>query len=426
MKYIFLFLLFTNSRVFSQQKKTNVSGTVTDKNTTTGLEFVNVILLKQKDSSNLAGTVSDRKGKFVIDGVLPGNYFLQYSFIGYKKITSSLITITGDQKKVVIPTAIIGNNSNTLKDVIIVAKKSMLLTSIDKKVYNVEQDILSKSGSVSDILKNIPSVEVDIDGNVALRGSGNVMILINGKPSPMMGKSKAEVLQSLPANAIERIEVITNPSAKYRPDGTSGIINIVFKKNIKTGWNGTVTLNAGNKDRYNGNLALNYNTGNINIYGSYSLRQDNRTRKNNIDRIYFDSIGKPESYYTEVNISTLKPIANVVNIGTDIKLNEKNSFGISGNYFYRRLVKNDVVNKLTNNFQNILIENYDRFRIDPEFENQTNAVAFYEHKFKKEDNNIRIEFNKAKKDEVENNKYKNLYYYPLKNASFDNTIISQK
>src|ERR1035437_9000108 len=126
---------------------------------------------------------------------------------------------------------------------------------------------MSKTGSVSELLQNVPSVQVDIDGNVSLRGSDNVMILINGKPSALMGANRAAVLQQMPANTIEKIEIITNPSAKYKPDGTSGIINIVLKKNKSLGLNGSVALNAGNNERYNGNVLVNYNPGKLNIFG---------------------------------------------------------------------------------------------------------------------------------------------------------------
>jgi len=160
-----------------------------------------------------------------------------------------------------------------LDEVTVTSNKIMLSNSIDRKTYNVQQDILSKTGSASDLLQNIPSVQVDIDGNVSLRGSENVLILINGKTSPLMGKTRAEVLQQMPASSIDRIEVITNPSAKYKPDGTAGIINIVLKKDSGSGLNGGITGNIGNQGRYNGNMNLNYNPGNINIFGKIQHSQ---------------------------------------------------------------------------------------------------------------------------------------------------------
>ena len=286
--------------------------------------------------------------------------------------------------------------------------------------------IVPQQLSASDVLKNIPAVEVDIDGNVSLRGSTEVMILINGRPSPLMGKTRAEVLQQFPANAIERIEIITNPSAKYKPDGTSGIINIVLKKNIKAGWNGSAIINAGNRSRCNGSLSLNYKPGKLNVFGSYGIRQDSRLRKNYINREYFDSTGNTESYYTEDNQSPARPLSHLVTFGADYELNKHNSFGISGNYHYRKLLKKDVVKKYFYDRFYLPGSNYDRLRYDPEYEKETDATVYWQHNFSKEDHELRIEFNASGSDELEDNHYTNVYYYPPTVASFDNTLIAQK
>ncbi|MBL0200278.1 MAG: outer membrane beta-barrel protein [Chitinophagaceae bacterium] len=411
--------------VMSQPGKTNISATVVDKISHQAIEFVTVVLLNQKDSTTVKAAITDKKGKFIITDILPGNYIMQYSYIGYSNSYAQHISVTGQQQNINLGMVDMSSDTKKLNEVVVTSTKTTLNTAIDRKVYNVDQDIMSKSGAASDILKNIPSVEVDIDGQVSLRGSSNVMILINGKLSPLMGKTRAEVLQSLPANSIERIEVITNPSARYRPDGTSGIINIVLKKNTKLGWNGSVTANAGNNDRYSGNVSLNYNPGKINLFGSYSLRKDSRNRTNKIDRVYFDSTGKPASYYNEYNVSKLRPVSNVANLGMDYSLNDHNSFGISGNYYYRKLIKHDIVNKFTNSDQQILIENYDRLRYYPEYERQINGTVFFEHKFKKDDHEIRVEFNSSKSDELEDNHYWDVYKTPVRPTAYDNTRIKQ-
>ncbi len=412
--------------MYAQQVKSTLIGTVVDKASQQPVEFVTVILLNKKDSATIKTTITDKKGKFSIEEIIPGDYLIRYSFIGYDDFIAPELRITAAQKNINLGIVELSHDAKKLNEVTVSSTQTTFNTSINRKVYNVDQDIMSKSGAASDILKNIPSVEVDIDGQVSLRGSANVMILINGKVSPLMGKSSAEVLQSLPANSIERIEVITNPSARFRPNGTSGIINIVLKKNIKLGWNGTLTVNAGNKDRYNGNIYLSYNSGKINLFASYGLRQDSRKRTNKIDRIYFDSVGKINSYYNEYNISRLRPLTHVVNFGADYNFNERNSFGINGSYYCRKLTKHDVINKFTYDDKNILIDNYDRFRYDPEFEKQTGIAAFFEHKFKKADHELRIEFNNSISNEVENNRYWNMYYLPQRPTELDNTLIKQK
>ncbi|HQW93792.1 MAG TPA: carboxypeptidase-like regulatory domain-containing protein, partial [Ferruginibacter sp.] len=189
----FLFLLAGGIPVYAQQGKTTVSGTVIDKNTQQPVEFVNVLLLNKKDSTTLNGTITDKKGKFSMGDIAPGNYFICYSFIGYDSVATQQLIIKGEQKNISLGNVELTAVVKKLSEVTVASAKTTLNTSIDRKVYNVDQDIMSKSGAASDILKNIPSIEVDIDGNVSLRGSENVMILINGKLSPLMGKTRAEV-----------------------------------------------------------------------------------------------------------------------------------------------------------------------------------------------------------------------------------------
>src|SRR5262249_15011018 len=151
--------------------------------------------------------------------------------------------------------------------------------SIDRKTYNVGKDLKSVSGAASDLLQSIPSVQVDVDGNVSLRGNSSVLILIDGKPSTLMSTvNRPDVLAQMPADGIERIEVITNPSAKYKPDGTAGIINLVMKRQRKSGVSGTLRTSVGNDSRSNVGLSLNYNPGKYNVFGSVNVRQDDRNR----------------------------------------------------------------------------------------------------------------------------------------------------
>ena len=426
MKKIFIFIssiLLFSSFPDAQSPGSIVTGVVQDKSSKLPVEFATVQLLQTGDSVVINTTVTDKKGKFLFDKITTGQYILRCSFIGYEKTIMPFMVNQKRENLGIVEITVLSKNMN---EVVVTSRKSLLNTAIDRKVYNVTKDIMAESGSASDILKNIPSVEVDIDGVVSLRGSSDVMILINGRPSPLMGKQRAEVLQQLPANAIERIEIITNPSARYRPDGTSGIINIVMKKNIKQGWNGSVITNIGNRDRRNGSINLNYKPGKWNIFGNYNIRQDSRLRMNNINREYFDSTGKTESYYTEDNRSPARPLGHIVTLGTDYTLNGHNSFGISGNYHYRKQTKHDVVKKFYYDKNHLLTSNYDRLRYDPEYEKEKDATAYWQHNLPKEDHELRIEFNVSASDEVEDNHYTNVYYFPVLPFAFDNTLIKQR
>lgn len=401
-----------------------VTGHVIDNTTGKPIEFASVDLVSLPDSTTVVTTVTDKRGNFSIDSARGGSYIIICSFIGYDFHTSSSFQLVpGITHK--METIRLAVSATLMTEVTVTGRRTQLNAGIDRKIYNVEQDIMSRAGSVSDILKNIPSVEVDVEGAVSLRGSGDVMILINGKPNPLMGRTSAEVLQQLPANAVERIEVITNPSARYRPDGTSGIINIVLKKNTKHGFNGTATLNAGNKERFNGNLSANLKPGKLNVFGSIGFRQDTRIRKNSIDRVYIDSVTEnPSSYFKQSTDSKSKPFGVFANGGLDFNFSEKTMAGISGAYFHRDLEWNSVAANKTFNSIREVISDFDRIRREPELEDEMNGTAYFQHAFKKEDHELRAEFNIATEEETEKNYYITLYRKPSINTFLDNNFLT--
>nr|WP_199083168.1 TonB-dependent receptor [Pedobacter sp. ASV19] len=311
-----------------------------------------------------------------------------------------------------------------LNEVEISTKKALFSNSIDRKVYHVDMDLTAKSGSASEVLQNVPLVQVDIDGNVSLRNS-SAMILINGKVSPLMsGSNAAAALQQLPANSIERIEVITNPSAKYKPDGTGGIINIVLKKNTKRGLNANVTVNAGNRERYNASTALNYGTGKLNLFGSYSLKQDDRLRTILNDRIQTDPKSGSVNDYHDYTLARARPFSNLATLGFDYTLDDKNSFGVSLNYYLRNMHKHDLVTKKVQSTANGN-QDYDRKRENYERESSSGTAAYFEHLFNRPDQKLRLELNLDHKPEVEDNQYTNIYRFPLIPDELDNTLIKQ-
>ena len=415
-------LLFTGL-AYSQNGST-VSGTVVDKSSSKTVEFATVQLFKLPDSNVVKSMVTDQRGRFILENVASGNYLLRFSFISYDK-AEMILEVKSNQPKLNLGIIEISPVSSNLKQVVITSRKSLLNASIDRKIYDVTKDIMSQTGSASDILKNIPSVEVDVDGQVSLRGSGDVLILINGRPSPLMGRTQAEALQQLPANAIERIEVITNPSSRYRPDGTSGIINIVLKKNTRFGLNGTATFNAGNKDRYNGNFSLNYKAGKFNLYSNYSIRKDTRIRLNTIDRTYLDSNGTTTGYFFLDGESRGRPLTQTLTAGSDFLMNDNNTIGLSFTYLDRDMVRKDRQENKYTDPNGVPTLHYDRLRYDPEPEFEKNISAYWEHKFQKEDHELRIEFNASEGQDHEDNHYTNVYHLPVIPPTFDNTVIRE-
>ncbi len=411
---------------FSQEVKGIIKGSVAEESTKELMEFVNIGLFTVSDSSVIAGIVSDKNGAYVFNDVKEGNYFVEISFIGFEKVNTPPFSVNDKNQQIDLGTIYFRPSGQLLGDVEITAEKSYMETSIDKKTYNVDQDLMSSSGSASQVLENIPSVAVDIDGKVSLRGLSNVTILINGRPSALMKTNSAAALQQIPANTIERIEIITNPSAKYKPEGTGGIINIVLKKETKQGLVGSITANAGLEDRYNSTLILNYNPGKINIYGSYGFRQDYRNRTSDDYREIKDSAtGILINDFNVNSTAYYRPISHTANFGIDYDINDKNTIGASVDYFYTNFLRTENTNTISHAGNDSIISDFGRTRLNNEQEYDQEASAYFEHKFKKEEHTLNLEFNIVKHFEEEKNNFIESRRIEFTPTIYDNTIIRQ-
>ncbi len=416
--FLFSFCLFS---AYSQKPvQGSITGMIVEKSSDKPLEFAQIILQNAKDSTFVQGTVSDRKGKFSFENVQFGEYKISYSFIGFAKTETSAWKLSAVTNKLNLGKLYIAETARAISEVEVTGRKSTFVNSIDRKTFNVGEDLMSKTGSLSDLLQNVPSIQVDIDGNVSLRGSDNVTILINGKPSAMMNLNRAAVLQQIPANSIEKVEVITNPSAKYKPDGTSGIINIVLKKNKNLGLNGNVSANAGNDDRYNTNFAMNYNPGKINLFGNLGIRQDDRKRINDIATQTY-SAGKEASSVVNYSESHGRPISYIAGLGVDYKKNDKNRFGLSGNYNYRYQEQSDL-SVYTVESNGLRQEDYNRNRFLPEKETDIEFTSFYQHLFGKEGHEFNLNYTTSHSTELEDNYYTNIYRLPTSKFFYDNML----
>lgn len=225
-----------------------------------------------------------------------------------------------------------------IESVLITAQKPAETTSIDRRTYSVAHDLQATSGSVSDVLRNLPSVEVDVLGNLSLRGDTNVQVLIDGKPSTMMSAAnRGAILQQMPADAIESIEVITNPSAQFKPDGSSGIINIVTKKNRRPGRSGTAQASLGTEGRYNLGGTLAYKSGGLNLFGSASLRNETRKRTTTDHRLRRDALPGGVAASDQTVVSTQQRNSKMASVGFDYDLDAKNR--IDGGFSYNRRIE---------------------------------------------------------------------------------------
>ena len=241
-----------------------MTGTIIDASSDQPVEFANVVLYDASDSAMITGGITDTQGRFELEKIPEGEYYMVVQFIGYEKKTIDDIVISKMEKKIELGTIPLGISAIQLEATEIVASRVSTEYKLDRKIINVGQDISNTGASAADVLEKSPSVRVDIEGNVQLRGSSNFKVFIDGKPGVLDGN---EALQQIPANTIENIEIITNPSVKYDPDGTAGIININLKKNRLQGFSGIVDLTAATGDKYAGDLYLNYKTDKFSFYG---------------------------------------------------------------------------------------------------------------------------------------------------------------
>ncbi|MBE8726842.1 outer membrane beta-barrel family protein [Flavobacterium hungaricum] len=295
---VMLVFLLTSFYNYSQEgpgakNKVKVTGKVFEKVTKQPLEYATISITLPNDTKVISGGITNPKGEFEIT-VAPGTYDIKIEFISFKPTEIKQKSIQGDTNLGVVN---LSEDAAQLNEVVVRAEKSTVDIKLDKKVYNVGQDMMVKGGTVSDVLDNVPSVSVDTEGNVSLRGSDNIRILIDGRPSQAI--NMAEALRQLPADAIDKVEVITNPSARYDAEGGSGIINIILKKGKNQGFNGTFIASTGIPETYGLSGNLNYKTEKLNYFttAGYNYRTNEGTGLTNSQ--YFNEDGSTKSYLDE-------------------------------------------------------------------------------------------------------------------------------
>jgi len=239
-----------------------LTGQVADADLGTPIEYVNVVLFSRRDSQQVTGTITDRNGRFELGGLRPGRFYLELSFIGYRTRTVSDIQLAPGERRD-LGRLTLRQTALAMPGVEATAERPALTFKIDKKVIEVAGRPQAAAGTAVDVLENVPSVKVDIEGNVTLRGSSNFKVLIDGRPSPL---EPSEALQQIPSSTIENIEIITNPSAQYDPEGISGIINVILKKQRVRGSSSIANLRGSLDGSYGGDFLWSYRPGSVNLF----------------------------------------------------------------------------------------------------------------------------------------------------------------
>ncbi len=308
-----------------------IRGRIVDGKTSQPLDFVNVALLRDADATPTTGVISDEKGHFELPRVPNGKYSLRISFVGYNTIE---LPLKVSDKELDMGMIKLEEDSKRLSEVEVVGQGTQMRFEIDKKVFSVDQNIASAGGSATEVLQNIPSVDVDNEGNVSLRNNSSVEVWINGKPSGLTAENRAQILQQMPAESIESIEIMTNPSAKFNPEGTSGIINLVMKKNRKGGYYGSASLGTmwsqGANPGVSAGVNYNYSSGRYDAYINMGYRAMNFAGGGWSDRYSLNANNDTTRLLHQDNERLFGYNGLFTRAGIDYRLNDKHSVGISG------------------------------------------------------------------------------------------------
>jgi outer membrane receptor protein involved in Fe transport len=397
------FLLLSIANLVAQEKVVTVSGSTKDKITKAALPFVNVVLKTSKDASIVAGTITNEEGRFSIANIKSGNYVLEFSFIGYKTKTQ-LVYVGSLSEFLDQGTAELEEDTTTLQEVVVVSEQNTIGEKMDKKTFSMADNISQSGGSVLQSMQNLPGVTVQ-DGKVQIRGNDKVTVLIDGKQTALTGFGNQSGLDNIPASAIDKIEIINNPSAKYDANGNAGIINIIYKKNKKEGFNGKVGFTSGlgalweRKEnlpairpqysltpKVNPTLSLNYRKNKINAFfqGDY-LYTETLNKNEFVTRTYNDAtiINQQLKRNRNTHFTTIKS-------GIDWNINDHNTLTVSGLFGSEKIIDNGDQPFFNADYS-------ERLRLwtflEDELKTTYMGTASYQHKFKQAGHLLNIGFN---------------------------------
>jgi outer membrane receptor protein involved in Fe transport len=319
-------LVFAPALLNAQSEEVIIIGTVVERSNDQPIEFATAMIGDKASQQPISGVTTDINGAFELRS-RTDNFYVEISFIGFNNERIEEFELSNG--RIDLGTIYLAVDNNLLEEVIVRGERSTTEFKLDKRVFNVGKDLSSTGASVLEVLNNVPSVNVSIEGNISLRGSNGVQILINGKPS-VMASEQGNALGTITAEMIDRIEVITNPSAKYDAEGTSGIINIVIKKEERKGFNGSASLNTGNPHNHSFGLSLNRRTEKFNLFSQLGVGY--RELPNDVESINRDLINNT-AVYSEGEEYRNETFYNVI-LGTDYHINPQNVLTISGNFVY--------------------------------------------------------------------------------------------
>ena len=421
---IFYFLLattFSYSQYKPEAKQVSITGTILEKDTDLPLEYATVVFEDVK-TKQLTGGVTDFEGNFKFT-VKDGNYNIRFEYISFKTVELKNQTIASNKN---FGTIYLEPDVAQLSGVELVGEKSTVEIKLDKRVYNVGSDMTVRGGTAGDVLNNVPSVTVDPDGTIALRGNESVTILIDGKPSGLAGINPSDIIKMLPADAIDKVEVITNPSARYNAEGGGGIINIVMKKGKTNGLNGSLVASVGDPETYGFNSSINYKTDTFNVFSNFGYNYRTNKGEAEFQSTYFDN-DTPE-------IDDITGFMNESRTTKDIDRGYNANFGVDLNLTESLTWTNSLTFRENSekNPQDVLMDYYDENGIFTQtrnrFSDQNEEDYVIEYatnvtkKFEKEDHIFTADFSVSKNQRDETSDITDVILNSSNPAQFENTL----
>ena len=401
-----LLIVITTCTVFAQRPnnsqnitKIKISGNITDSETAEPLEYATISLVNERFPNRIQGGITNGNGNFDIE-IFPGKYNITLEYIGFQKVTL--------ENKIIRVTTLLGDfklniNSESLNEVELIGERTEVEIRLDKRIYNVGKDITVRGGSVTDVMDNIPAVSVDVEGNISLRGNDNVRILINGKPSGLVGLSGSAALRQLPAESIEKVEVVTSPSARYEASGTAGIINIILKKDELIGFNATFIANTGIPEYLGSTATLNWRTKKLNVFSTTTYKDQKSLGGGVFNNEYFNG-DLPSSFANETRDYDRIRKNYFINLGAEYYINDKTSLTISG--FVRDSNNTSDANTEIDdlNVNGDILSSVDRLQEEAEEDNSSQFTANFTKKFNDDGHELvaEIQLQKSAEDEFAN------------------------
>ena len=333
MRLALLSLFTLSATLLLTAQSGELTGTLVQDGNGDPLGFATTVAYRTADSTMAANATTDVDGSFSM-AVVPGTYYVEIQFLGYDNLTLEAVEITEAAPSRDLGVIRMGQSGVALETVEVTTERSQMVMKLDKRVFNVGKDLTGAGNNAADILNNVPSVNVDPEGNVSLRGSNGVRILVDGKPSAMLSSGDVDALRRMQGDIIESVEVITNPSARYEAEGEAGIINIILKKNKQKGVNGSFGATAGAPDNYGGSYSLNYRRQQFNMFSNFGISYRRSPGGGSERQRFFNEDGSLRSRYDTETDQDRGGIGGNLQIGTDWFMNDRNQ--LTGSLLYRR------------------------------------------------------------------------------------------